>query len=128
MRALVAEMKGLGGGKPSGFFYPDELLDEMRSRPARSAVSRAFDYKGWTVMVESWPRGKRWSLYVQLGCKDEGYMQLVPLYFEDPRTFPTQARAHEVGGMLGRAWIALSGRPVAALCREYAQMMKKVRG
>jgi hypothetical protein len=126
-RALVAEMKGLEGGTPSPFFYPGDVDAHGRRFRSSGAGWSVSDYKSWKVLVQSLPRGERWSLWVQMAFGHRGYFQILDLSFEDSRTFPTQARAHEIGGMLGRAWIALSGRPVAALCREYAQMMKKVR-
>lgn len=83
----------------------------LRVRQRSKSPWRIFVYRRWTVDVQGIANADhtgRWNPWVELQYEDTKWRHLLIMPSQE-RTFPTRARAEDVGSIIARAWIDFHG-------------------
>jgi hypothetical protein len=89
----------------------DATHKALRARQRSKSPWRVFAVRRWTVDVQGIAiadNSGRWQPWVELEYEDRKWRHLLIMPSQE-RTFPTRARAEDVGSMIARAWIDSHG-------------------
>ena len=83
----------------------------LRARQRSKSPWRIFAFRRWTVDVQGIAiadNSGRWKSWVELQYEDGQWRHLLIMPSQE-RTFPTRARAEDVGSIIARTWIDFHG-------------------
>jgi hypothetical protein len=89
----------------------DATHKALRARQRSKSPWRVFAFRRWTVDVQGIAiadKTGRWKCWVELQYEDGQWRHLLIMPSQE-RTFPTRARAEDVGSIIARAWIDFHG-------------------